>query len=63
MDFGFSKDEVINKEEDVDMLPEATLEEGEARRRDDISLKRKAGYDDIDEDCVFLSGKSKKRMR
>jgi hypothetical protein len=62
MDFGFSKDEVINKE-DVDMMPEATLEEGEARKKDDISLKRKAGYDDIDEDCAFLSGKSKKRMR
>jgi len=60
-EFGFSKDEEINMEEVVNMLSEATLEEGEAREKGDISRKRKAGNDDSGDDCVFLSGKSKKR--
>lgn len=60
-EFGFSKDEEINMEEAVNMMSEATLEEGEAREKDDISRKRKAGNDDSDDDCAFLSRKSKKR--
>ncbi len=60
-DLGFSKDEEINME-DVNLTPEATLEEGKVRERDDISLKRKAGYGDNDDDCALLSRKSKKRV-
>jgi hypothetical protein len=62
-DFGFSKAENVKMEEDVSMIPETTLEEGKVREKDKIPLKRKAGYDDSEDDCVFLPENTKKRMR